>query len=271
MLRQRVLTALVLVLIAAVILVWMPPAGAWYLFAAVLGLVAWEWVQFAGIADPAWRLLAGVATATIIALVLSRSSTTAALWVSAAAATAWLATPAWFRHREFCADKFPRSRLVKLLIGTGVVFACAIALGHLYLRPQGRTWFVLLLCLIAAADIGAYFAGRRFGKRKLAPAISPGKTWEGVFGGLLAVAVVAVVAGGLFGLSPIGVAGLVAVAVVTAAVSILGDLLASLMKRHSGLKDSSRLLPGHGGVIDRFDSLMAAAPVYHLGTAWLAG
>ncbi|MGB4876542.1 MAG: phosphatidate cytidylyltransferase, partial [Candidatus Competibacter sp.] len=123
---------------------------------------------------------------------------------------------------------------------------------------------VFLLLLVWAADIGAYFAGRRWGRRKLAPAISPGKTWEGALGGGLATLVLALVGAAFLKVGASGF-GFVAVCLITMGFSIAGDLFESMMKRQSGLKDSGSLLPGHGGVLDRVDSLSAAAPVFLLG------
>jgi phosphatidate cytidylyltransferase len=121
---------------------------------------------------------------------------------------------------------------------------------------------LFLLVLIAAADIGAYFGGRRFGRRKLAPRVSPNKTWEGFWSGVAAAGCAAVVGGWLLGkpLLP-----WVAVCVAVALVSVVGDLVESMFKRQAGLKDSSSLLPGHGGVLDRLDSLSAAGPMFLLG------
>jgi phosphatidate cytidylyltransferase len=116
--------------------------------------------------------------------------------------------------------------------------------------------------LVVAADIGAYFAGRRFGRNKLAPRVSPGKTWEGVAGGLVAAALMAAVGVWWFDVS----AGrFIALCMVVVVASIVGDLTESLFKRHAGLKDSGTILPGHGGVLDRVDSVTAAAPVFLLG------
>jgi phosphatidate cytidylyltransferase len=123
------------------------------------------------------------------------------------------------------------------------------------------------MAIVWLADTAAYFAGRAFGRRKLAPAISPGKTWEGVYGALAAVAVYALAlvpfaqAAGYQGApAPAAIAAWVVLAVALAALSVCGDLLESLLKRHAGVKDSGRLLPGHGGVLDRIDALLAAMP-----------
>jgi phosphatidate cytidylyltransferase len=130
------------------------------------------------------------------------------------------------------------------------------------LEPDGRTLLLYLLVLIAAADVGAYFGGRSLGRHKLAPRVSPGKTWEGFIAGMLAAAAAAAAGAALFG-APIG--PWIAVCVVTALVSVVGDLAESMFKRRVGLKDSSNLLPGHGGVLDRVDSLTAAGPMFLLG------
>jgi phosphatidate cytidylyltransferase len=124
---------------------------------------------------------------------------------------------------------------------------------------------LILLSLVAAADIGAYFTGRRFGRTKLAPQVSPGKTWEGVLGGAVAVSVVALlwIWMGLFAWR------FLVVALAVFAASVVGDLTESLFKRGAGLKDSGSILPGHGGILDRIDSLTAAAPVYVLGLHWI--
>ena len=125
--------------------------------------------------------------------------------------------------------------------------------------------------VVAAADIGGYFAGRKFGKRKLAPAVSPGKTWEGFSGGLIANLLLGSLIAYLTG-SNIGL--LLAIVVPTSLFSVLGDLLESMVKRHAGVKDSGVILPGHGGILDRVDSITAAAPVFALAvlaSGWTLG
>jgi phosphatidate cytidylyltransferase len=134
----------------------------------------------------------------------------------------------------------------------------------------GPGYVLFLFLLIWVADIGAYFAGRRWGRRKLALAISPGKTWEGAVGAgaaALAFALAGAAALGLGSRWP----GFVAICMVTVGFSIAGDLFESMMKRQRGLKDSGSLLPGHGGVLDRVDSLTAAAPVFLLGLHGIRG
>jgi phosphatidate cytidylyltransferase len=132
----------------------------------------------------------------------------------------------------------------------------------------GGAWLVILLIVgVAAADIGAYFFGRRFGRHKLAPAVSPGKTWEGMWGGVFAVIVVTVIVWQSLppSLAHLRVSALIMLGLSLAAASVLGDLTISMVKRTGGVKDSSGLLPGHGGVLDRIDSICGAAPVLALG------
>jgi phosphatidate cytidylyltransferase len=139
----------------------------------------------------------------------------------------------------------------------------AVAIGRLAgHEPDGRRLLFLLVLLIAAADIGAYFGGRRFGRHKLAPRVSPGKTWEGLAAGLLAALLVAAAMARLLDFPALP---WLAVCLVVVLLSVVGDLLESMFKRRAGLKDSSALLPGHGGVLDRIDSLTAAGPAFLLG------
>ncbi|HEX2139515.1 MAG TPA: phosphatidate cytidylyltransferase, partial [Woeseiaceae bacterium] len=129
-----------------------------------------------------------------------------------------------------------------------------------------------VLIIVWAADVGAYFAGKRWGRVKLAPNISPGKTWEGVIGGLFAVVVVLVLASRYWvDLEALGtdIAAVVPFCLAVATLSIIGDLTVSMFKRNAGLKDSGRFFPGHGGVLDRIDSVAAAAPLFTLGIGWM--
>jgi phosphatidate cytidylyltransferase len=148
--------------------------------------------------------------------------------------------------------------------GALVMVPAYIALITLYsLRP---TMLLFALIIIWAADIGAYFAGKRFGRVKLAPSISPGKTWEGVIGGLIAVVLVLVTV--RYYWVEVDLAVVVPLGLAVATLSVVGDLTVSMFKRNAGLKDSGRIFPGHGGVLDRIDSVTAASPLFALGIGW---
>jgi phosphatidate cytidylyltransferase len=174
------------------------------------------------------------------------------------AAVWWLVAFVWLALRAQSGG-----RLAAAIVGFLVLVPAGIGLSHLVtLHPHGQLLLLYLLVLIAAADVGAYFGGRTFGRRKLAPHVSPGKTWEGFAAGMLAAATVGVAGAFLFDMSfwPwLFLCELVAL------VSVVGDLTESMFKRHVGLKDSGKLLPGHGGILDRIDSLTAAAPTFLLG------
>ncbi len=156
-------------------------------------------------------------------------------------------------------------------MGLLVLVPAWVGLNHLrtgsfqFGQVGNNLWVILyVLCVVWVADIGAYFAGRAFGKAKLAPRVSPGKSWAGVWGGLAAVGAFAVLVSQLASASPRETVLLVIASLVTGLVSVLGDLLESMLKRFRGIKDSSQLLPGHGGIMDRIDSLTAAIPVFAL-------
>jgi phosphatidate cytidylyltransferase len=155
-------------------------------------------------------------------------------------------------------------RVLMLGIGLDLLWICVHDLIYLH-AVYGGELLLYLFSLVWIADIGAYFSGRKFGKHKLAPSISPGKTWEGVIGGLLANLVWIV---GVYQLSSgwdLGLAQFLIISLATSLISVVGDLFESILKREAGVKDSGKLLPGHGGVMDRIDSVIAAAPVFVAG------
>jgi phosphatidate cytidylyltransferase len=187
----------------------------------------------------------------------------------AAAMLWWLLVLGWLRRypRGFSADV--PSPLQRLLLGVLIVPAAIAGLARTRESSLGPAGVLSLFALVWAADIAAYFVGRAFGRHKLAPAVSPGKTWEGFGGGLAGSLAAGVVAGWLLLPAPRPWAGWLALCAATAVISVIGDLFESLLKRLVGVKDSGDLLPGHGGVLDRVDSLLAAAPLFALGLAAL--
>ncbi len=273
MLLQRTLTALVAAPLV-VLAILLPPAWTW-LFALLVAMAflaaLWEWTRLSGLRDHPLR--AGLLAIALVAF--------GALWwlqdtfawplLTLLGAAWWLLAALWLRHFAFAAAPTPENRNLKLLAGVFVIFPAWTALLMIHRNPNhGQWWTFLSLAIVWAADIGAYFSGRFFGRRKLAPQISPGKTWAGVYGAVVAGALVVGIGGWLLGVRDARLIGLLAVAVVTVAASMVGDLIESLMKRHAQVKDSGRFFPGHGGLMDRLDSVFAALPVFALGL-WVLG
>jgi phosphatidate cytidylyltransferase len=262
MLRTRVLTGCILGALLLLGLFLLPPFWAVMAFGLVFIIGAWEWAGFGALRGQAAR--AGYALIVALLLVVSWRWTDdpAHLLILLAAACAWWAiaffwlTLAPARHRP----------MVTLLCGAAVLAPAFVALARLQISSDGFArgplivlWLIVMVC---AADIGAYFAGRTFGRRKLAPKVSPGKTWEGAAGGMLAVVLVAGAGAVYFKLA---VAAVMGFGLGVGIFSIIGDLTESMFKRAAALKDSGSLLPGHGGLLDRIDSVTAAAPFYALG------
>jgi phosphatidate cytidylyltransferase len=160
-----------------------------------------------------------------------------------------------------------RTRFMRSLMGLLILAPAWMSAIYLLTFPRGGLLLVVMVIVVAAADIGAYFSGKAFGRHRLAVAVSPAKTWEGFWGGIAACFLLAVM---LWKLLPdhaahIGLGSVAAVTILTALASVVGDLTISMVKRESGVKDSGSLLPGHGGILDRLDSLSGAAPVFALG------
>jgi phosphatidate cytidylyltransferase len=261
MLKLRILTASILgcVLLAGLFL--LKPEWTVWAFGAVFILGAWEWAGFGGLRSAAGRIVYAAAIGILLgASWLWTREPGHLLALLVAACTWWGIAFLWLalapvRHQP----------LLALVCGVPVLVPAFVALARLDVTtglasgPQMVLWLVFL---VIAADIGAFFIGRGFGKRKLAPQVSPGKTWEGAIGGLITVALVAWTAALHFEL-PVGPS--IAFGCAVGIFSVVGDLTESMFKRSAGLKDSGALLPGHGGILDRIDSVTAAAPLYALG------
>lgn len=251
MLKQRILTALALVGVLLPILFLAPGEVAIATFAVIAVLAGWEWSRLLGFASTA-RILFPLWI--LAACLISYLYPELRRWLCLLAAVAWLFVPFWLVGR------WPLGRgIVGWLTGT-LVLVPAWA-GMVYLYEIGPAILLAAMAMIWVADIAAYFTGRAFGRHKLALAISPGKTWEGA-GGAVVGAILYVLVLRQLGVIPPGNAVLLALGVaVLVAVSIVGDLFESMIKRQAGVKDSSQLLPGHGGILDRIDSLTSTLPV----------
>lgn len=255
MLKARVLTALVLLplvllcLFAPQPLVW----GGFALFALSLG--AWEWGRLARLdARESAVFIASFAMMGAAWLLLPDAQTWAIGLDVFSLAFWFVLVPLWLRKKWPLAPKW-----LAALVGMLVLLAALVAVTRIRSLPDGPLTLLMTLAIGWIADVAAYFSGRAFGKRKLAPTISPGKSWEGVFGALIAVIIYAFILHKLqvsiWGKLPVQV--LFPMFIVLTAISVIGDLYESLLKRLAGIKDSSNLLPGHGGVLDRVDSLLA--------------
>jgi len=264
MLKSRVVTSVVLATLVLSALLLLPPM--WLSVPlALMFLVAggWENARLAGLSGAAARVVWIVVLCGAGAGLVRVVHVTAAVpLILGLAVAGWLLLALWLRFPDLGRAGQNHFQPVKLLVVGAILLAAFIAIAWMHAISP---WLVVhLIAIVAAADIGAYFAGHRFGGAKLAPVISPGKTWAGAIGGLIAAIVTAAVFSLLLpdtALNPL-VASLTALPVV--AYSIWGDLLISLFKRHRGLKDTSALLPGHGGMLDRVDGLAAAAPLFAL-------
>ena len=262
MLRTRLLTAAILACILLSGLFLLSPPWAVLAIGAVFTVGAWEWGGFGALRGAASRAAYAACMALLLFFTWKWSADPAHLILLLRAACLWWVTALLW----LCFIPSRQYPLLALACGLPVLAPAFIALARLQIATQGLArgplivlWLVLL---VIAADIGAYFAGRSLGRRKLAPSVSPGKTWEGALGGLSMVALVAWGGAAYFGLRPVST---VAFGCTVGVFSIIGDLTESMFKRAAGLKDSGALLPGHGGMLDRIDSVTAAAPFYALG------
>lgn len=263
MLKQRILTAIALGAALLVVLLLLPEGWALGVFALIVLVGAWEWSLFPRFPAHFARLLyvLAIALAMVLAYLTTRDGTRldALLWF----AMAWWAVAFLWVTLAPAAQ----NRATVAAAGLIVLVPAWVALASLYeSSAEGRLRVLFLLALVWAADIGAFFAGRAFGRLKLAPRVSPSKTWEGVLGGLALSAVVAALGAGWFGFPRLAFLSLCLAVVL---LSIVGDLTESMFKRYAGLKDSGSVFPGHGGVLDRIDSVTAAAPAFLLGLRWL--
>jgi len=262
-LKQRVLTAAALAPVAIVLVLWLDSAA----FALGIGVVfafgLSEWARLIGLRSMWSRLALVLANALLMGVLWEWREPGLFEWVVLLGVAWWPLAAWWLGHYSFGAAQRRRNLGLKAAAGTlTVVPAWAAAILLHEIPVLGPWWLLFVLVLVWCADIAAFFAGRRYGRTKLAPQISPGKTRAGVWGALAGSAIYACAAGAALGERDTALGLLVALSLVTVVFSIVGDLFESLIKRHSNVKDSGTVFPGHGGVFDRFDSLFAALPVF---------
>ena len=277
MLKQRIITGVILAasLIAAVLLLPLAPLAT--VLGAVVIIAAWEWSALAGF-QALWARLVYTAASCLGMFALYQYCQLGAAPVLehvqpflGLACLWWAIALLWVRGFPASAALWGGKAMLSLM-GMLVLLPPWLSVVYLLNYDQGRLLLLAMIVVVAAADIGAYFAGRRWGKRKLAVDVSPGKSWEGFWGGLVACTVLAGIAAYAIQPAQLSVVALFAIVIFTALASVLGDLVESMVKRHRGVKDSGVLLPGHGGFCDRIDGITAAAPVFALGlilAGWL--
>jgi phosphatidate cytidylyltransferase len=252
-LKERVITAIVLAAVLLGVMLGLPPIATVWLLTVLVLVGAWEWAGFIGKATPISRAVYTIAIAlALVACLYFYSSAFVSIVVTIAVAW-WFVAFLWL-----CLAPGRVTPVTAALAGFLSLVPCWLALVHVTFSTQSPRWVLFTLALVWAGDTGAFFTGRWLGRVPLAPRVSPKKTWEGVLGGLAASGIVAwASAKWLF---TVDAWPFVMTCVAVAALSIVGDLTESMLKRAAGLKDSGTLFPGHGGMLDRIDSVTAAAP-----------
>lgn len=275
MLKQRVITGIILAISFFAALFALPTLGFIALMAVVLAYAAWEWSHLAGLNSAAGRgsymfsvVGIGAAMAAYIGFENNILLADPPRFLLLISCTWWAIAVLWVQSYPSSAVLWGR-RWPCLLMGAFVLLPMWLAFAGLMSLAEGSKLVLTVVLLVAMADIGAYFVGRAVGRTKLAPKVSPGKTWEGLLGGQLAIIVIVATVGLFLDFEPSRIGLWLGLAMVTGLASVVGDLVESMVKRHRGVKDSGTILPGHGGVLDRIDGLTAALPVFSLGLSLL--
>jgi phosphatidate cytidylyltransferase len=264
MLKQRIITAVIALSALLIVLFVVPPKVAWFAIAAVILLGAWEWSGLLQVTGTALRVAYVILIGALVYIISGPMAAYVEL-VLQVSLVSWVCALIWIFY-------FPTKIPVVVRWTGGALLLVPLFLALVNLYRAGPQLLLFSLLVVWFADSGAYFVGKKFGRVKLAPSISPGKTWEGVFGGLIAVIVLTIGASFWLGAMEdlqIGLAVLVPFFLAVACLSIVGDLTVSMFKRNAGVKDSGKLFPGHGGILDRIDSVAAAAPLVALGLIWV--
>jgi len=267
MTKTRVIAALIMAPVAICAILFLP--SQWLAAAAALVFLTglWEWLRLTGVVGLPRTVLVVLNLLLMVLMVWASAGSMVLFQLAALVGVGfWLLALLWLRFFDFGAHDESSARMLKLAASTLAIIPAWASLVLIHAsEPNGHLWLLTALTLVWAADSGAYFAGRTFGKHKLAPRISPNKTIEGLLGGLVAGLLTAALFGWFAGVQLSQLGWLMLVTVVAILASVLGDLFESLLKRHAGAKDSGHIIPGHGGVLDRIDGVLAALPVFALG------
>jgi len=268
MLKYRLLTAIIVIPLLFWAIIALPPLYFSLLMAFFIALSAWEWSRLVGFTS---RLIRFIYVITIC-LGLFFATLLPMIYLLTIGLLIWLwATFAVWRYGQGRSPLGFQRPEVGVIVGFFILIACW--LGVVALRAStgvmGSAWLIAFLLIIWATDTGAYFVGKTWGKHLLIPKVSPKKTWEGFFGGLVLALVVAIVASFFLPLTAWQRFAFLGIALIASLLSVVGDLTVSLFKRQSGVKDSGQLIPGHGGILDRVDSIAAGVVVFALGALML--
>lgn len=274
--KQRILSALLMTPVAIALILLVPTPWFIALVAVVLAVGLWEWFTLSAVTDTLSRSLLVAANLAVMTAMVWSSRTDAGnstalfeLFVLFAAIW-WVVSPLWLRFRHIGTNHHSWARVGKLLVGSIATLGAWAAMAWIHgSEPMGRQWLLAALVSVWSADTGAYFAGKYLGKRKLAPNISPNKTIEGLIGGLVACIAVGLLFALFAGMTAAQVPKVALALLIAGAYSVIGDLVESLLKRQIGAKDSGNVIPGHGGVLDRVDGVLAAMPIFALCKALL--
>ena len=265
MFKQRFVTALVIALLFASALVFFSATDFISTMAIIVLIAGWEWTHLAKLESTFGKsvfLLGLIATMIVAAHYIGfygEYTPLLAFQICVATLALWALIFLWLQGYPSSAILWS-SRPVMVILGVVLLTTTWVSLTALTFLENGRFILLLAVTIIVLADVGGYLFGKAFGRHKLAPTISPGKTWEGLFGGMALQ--ILLVLGLVLNVEITSVLNLCFLIFPVAIFSVIGDLFESMLKRHRGVKDSSNLLPGHGGFLDRLDGVMAALPLF---------
>ena len=268
MLLHRVLTAIPLAIVVIWMLFYQPTDIFVYLLLLVGFISGYEWARLGGLTPVFAKGVFAIIVTLISWVVINKFHHQAHVLVA-------IATIVWFLIAFYMKFLNPKAtgivfNPIKLVLGLVIIPMAVVAMAMIHALDHGPEWLFYGLLLVWIADISAYFSGKKFGRTRLAPAISPGKTREGLYGAVLATTSYTVIASAYFKLDFNHAVFLLMLSIVLTLISVAGDLYISFLKRECGLKDSGTILPGHGGMLDRVDSLLAAMPLLFVGISWLS-
>ncbi len=271
MLKQRIITAVLLAVGFIGTILFASHGWVLVMFSVMLGISLFELSNLTLKPGNASSLVLGLLAGMGLWWIGGDPGAQTVKYLAIVGALLWVGITILLVNYQFSGNWTLFTRVIYFVLGLFLLCVCTSLLVFIHGQFEQGGWILLyLMTLVWIADIGAYFSGRRFGKNKLAPGISPGKTWEGVVGGVIANVIWMLVVFSLTDLLDMSLFWFVGIGLAASAISVVGDLFESILKREAGVKDSGKILPGHGGVLDRFDSIIAAAPVFVAGL-FLAG